>query len=1426
MSRLTASLFHKPSPFEFPRAPLSPPDTNVESITPAQMPTPSVAAGHDYRQVDNAFPSAGSSMDTPGSRFRRVSSIAYHNSGLRESRERAAPKSSCKSFVIVVPPLSLIQEHGQLGHTLSTGPQHRLSQGIIMPLFPTMYGQLTAIAREFNFPSTAGLCLYLQLTEDGITMTPRISDDSWQLIWGHIFDSSTPTSSSLRGPPIGGKLEFDIDLRQARWYAAWISSLHREHLDVPVSAFPSAAPSVVHYRAESRTTLADDHVLDNDHQAAENTSVTSRHAPSRHVPRKLSLVDRFDVVSTRSDSRPASRSALSPPEQQHTASQVLSPIFQEEEPKSARNDINSKIKSWRASAVLKPSALSTTGQMSLEPANMPNNVYIDDGVIDTPADELNLEDFDWSVTSAGPEDYDPMSPLSWDRVSSVHIANRLEGSVCLTPSDCTSFGPSDYSLPSPVPSFDRLPSPDLAYRMFEDSPPTPLTATSWGPPLSYPPSPMSDHRAPSVDIGERMVFSRPLTPSTATSWGPSDRSWPLSPMSTYSYSRSIHLADRGEYSRPITPCTATSWGAPLSYPPSPTTPFYVQTPDAGHRGFEDISNFLMTTHRPWNHSWPYNCSNYADIGEAPSDSGAVERSAIEDSHPWGHSWPYHSYNSEVDEPQSTRPWAHAWPYNRSLDQDEMMPNGARPWGHSWPYITPNPDSLTKQPGSAFDLKGVSGGQLSSMDRESVEETTWSLQNDEYPCFNLYPAIYPHFDLYPAVFKASKRERVIIRSRSTIHTKLEAVYPMFNLYPAVYPENLNEIYPVAHKSIQYATHEYALAVINVKLSVQYPVFDLYPAVYPHIELYPGIVYTSTEALSAVKSKHYPDFELYPDVSISGAIREDVPQDIGTYGRYPVFNLYPAVYPYFDLYPLTGGYIEKESSKHESNNFSGYPVFDLYPALPQLVAQVDDLVAVRKNLVPQLRFEYPIFTLYPAVYPYLDIYPALPVDCWKSSIGTQYGQGYPYFNLYPPAKLTPPVEALTYADRAHFLPYPVFDLYPAVYPYLDIYPSIGGKMSNVEGSMVIVGQSLYPTFNIYPAVYPFFDLYPHVPEVPSPFKWTVSQSTCYPTFDLYPAVYPHFNLYPSVTTSETEGLKTITTKIVQCYPSFVLYPSVYPYFDLWPSVLDPIIDPRPTSSTKVTKLTSRLTHSELHAMVMMESFGARVSFSRKLAEGGSSRKSHRELHLSVFSNGIVDTPSSRNNGVDDFLEANVRRRMASERLLSGSTSSRPPPPVAPSPNRRLPPPPSVGPSLSSAFEMMTPLMSDPGFPSTRTLPARRSSLASRPPPSRAPPSSDMQHLPMVEERSNIFRSSSLHQPSFKRAQQGSTDSSSPTIAPTRSGNGKRDSLVLQRVRAYNSSTDDSASLSVDALSKFPMPPRGPLPPIAKGPKGLNRSKSPFA
>jgi hypothetical protein len=626
MSRLTASPFHKPSPYQFPQNAevqplLSPPETDGEYHTPFHTRKSEIPQSGPESDRGDSYPAPESAT----ARFRRVSTMAYHNSGLRESRERTIQKSS-KSLIVVIPPAAFSQEHGQLGNTLSLGPKHRLAHGILMPLFPTMYGQLTAIAREFNFPSTAGICLYLHYSDSGMAITPRITDISWQFIWGNVFDANSP-STTQNYPPISGRVEFDIDIHQARWYSSWISSSHREVIDAPTlhSRLPSQS-------FDGRTTFAEDHTDE------ENFEYIHPKAP-RHVPRKLSLVDRFDTFSARSGTRPPSRKALSPPAVKNA--HKLSPIFQDDEPKSAKQNLNNRVNSWRASASLAPTPLQTDG-VNPEHPDVPGALPLDGSLApdgDGINSDLNLGDFDWSISSAGPQFYETFSS-SLSHVPSVHIAQRAEGSVCLTPSICTSFGPSDYDAYSPLPTVSPLPSPDLGQRMLDDSPPSPLTATSWGAPSWYSGSAVSQYWAPSVDIGRRQVFSPPMTPATAT-----------------------------------------SWGAPLSYPESPVTPFYVQTPDAGQRSFDPE----QLPSRPWVFVFPYFRASYLAIDQTDGIGLMLSPRSL----PWNFIFPFFQALAQ-EESASSLPWGFVFPFFKALEQEDSVES--EPWGFVFPFFKQSEDA--------------------------------------------------------------------------------------------------------------------------------------------------------------------------------------------------------------------------------------------------------------------------------------------------------------------------------------------------------------------------------------------------------------------------------------------------------------------------------------------------------------------------------------------------------------------------------------------------------------------------------------------------------------------------------------------------------------------------------------------------------------
>lgn len=433
-----------------------------------------------------------------------------------------------------------------------------------------MYGQLNAIAKEFNFPSTAGLCLYLHVNESGIVTTPRISDESWHMLWSHLFD----LPSVHRSPPIGGRIEFDIDFQHARWYSSWLSTLSRDQAERPFShATLSMAIS-----SESQD-LVDGALLHD-----QLPPPAQRGHSHSHTPRKLSLVDRFDLPPNRREGRIEPRRNLGPPDDIVLSTKAFSPIVQEEESRSAQEQLDNRVKFWRASAVVESSSLAGRGQVCLEASNLPDNVSLDGDVPASNKAELNLDDFTWSISSAGPDDHSTASFES---------------------------------------SSERLPSPDMARRILDDSPPTPSTVTSWGPPLSYPSTPSSNYRPPSLDLAFVSVFSPAMSPITATSWGPSSTSSTFDFHQEEPRPRSIHLGERGEFSRPVTPSTATSCNVQISNPPPLTTPFHhVQNSDSA----QELG--LSPRSQPWHFVWPY--------FPVPTPAGNPRPEAK----PWHFVWPY------------------------------------------------------------------------------------------------------------------------------------------------------------------------------------------------------------------------------------------------------------------------------------------------------------------------------------------------------------------------------------------------------------------------------------------------------------------------------------------------------------------------------------------------------------------------------------------------------------------------------------------------------------------------------------------------------------------------------------------------------------------------------------------------------------------
>lgn len=470
-----------------------------------------------------------------------------------------------------------------------------------------MYGQLTAIAREFNFPSPVGLCLYLHVTEQGISMAPRISDDIWPTLWGHLFESRSPGPSFQM--PICGRVEFDIDRRRALWLNSWLTSDRRHAVDVPVSV----PPSLSHHREDSKTSFFDDR----GDERLEDVSAMYTTLRSRHIPKKLSLVDRLETL-------PLTSSLANVITGSNTTDALLNPLATvlDKETKPAKIALEKRVESWRASSSVAPTPMAKTSQIPLDPENIPNNLQLSDfDILADTEEEINLNDFAWSATSLGPLDYDSLLSAGSHDLS-VHLDRRLEGSVLLTPSTATTWGPESLDG-SPMSILFRLPSPDIAQRVIEDCPPTPSTTTSWGPEeLSYSPASVS-FRLPSPDLGQRMLEDCPPTPIAGTSWRPEHSRSAVSTVSRYPRNPDMSMLSIWPYTPSVTiPIAKTSMsGASHTVEPDSSSHVYCYISSRPTWTFvwplhkaESVSSPLplqFPDRRPtWTFIWPlYNVEN-------------------------------------------------------------------------------------------------------------------------------------------------------------------------------------------------------------------------------------------------------------------------------------------------------------------------------------------------------------------------------------------------------------------------------------------------------------------------------------------------------------------------------------------------------------------------------------------------------------------------------------------------------------------------------------------------------------------------------------------------------------------------------------------------------------------------------------------------
>ena len=300
-------------------------------------------------------------------------------------------------------------------------------------------------------------------------MTPRISDESWQHLFGHLFEGRLPSSSQQL--PIGGSIEFGVDLDKARWFDAWVSGILRDADPFP-SVVTSQAPLAAHLRRESQTVNADEHPADDRWDASgSHTLVTnSRPATLCHLPKRLSLVDRLESYGLHAPPRLQDRSGRpdSPGSPQTHQTNALSPPPQSAIPHVAKGDLEQRVSSWRATTELYPVSMTETYQP------VPDRGLSMGAAVDAYALEqnfrqaVNIDESLLSVTSAKPSSPMMDSPITSSQPISVQLDRPANGTIPLSPITATSWGPTDDEWGSIVSSVSRLPSPDVGERIVED----------------------------------------------------------------------------------------------------------------------------------------------------------------------------------------------------------------------------------------------------------------------------------------------------------------------------------------------------------------------------------------------------------------------------------------------------------------------------------------------------------------------------------------------------------------------------------------------------------------------------------------------------------------------------------------------------------------------------------------------------------------------------------------------------------------------------------------------------------------------------------------------------------------------------------------------------------------------------------------------
>ncbi|KNE90256.1 hypothetical protein PSTG_16297 [Puccinia striiformis f. sp. tritici PST-78] len=324
-----------------------------------------------YTNPTISQPSVSPSPGYPEAHSRNASFSSAHRSLAHPAHGTPPKRVTTRWTVIIIPPALLPHSPPPphvSGFAHGYGASGRYSAGLLLPLHPTLTLQLASIAREFSLPSTGGLSLHLTISSvDQPTIPgPRVTDESWNVLFGWAFEDNPPAYAGLQaatGLPIAGRLEFDIDMKKARWFDAWaaasqpsnrLSSQIQHSVKLtstnftpvargPEQIVPSSSVSGVRTlitstrRHSSKSSATDESLRDNARQLPIALSENVEGAPRSPASIKSSQASPTRYLSGMQDSRaPSSPATISSAEAYHR--QQLERLVESEELSATQED--------------------------------------------------------------------------------------------------------------------------------------------------------------------------------------------------------------------------------------------------------------------------------------------------------------------------------------------------------------------------------------------------------------------------------------------------------------------------------------------------------------------------------------------------------------------------------------------------------------------------------------------------------------------------------------------------------------------------------------------------------------------------------------------------------------------------------------------------------------------------------------------------------------------------------------------------------------------------------------------------------------------------------------------------------------------------------------------------------------------------------